>query len=171
MRILIISLPRSGSTELTKKYSKKYNLKIITEPYNSENKKMYNNWENENNIVVKTIINQSPDYVDDYIKYWTEISKQYDEVILLSRKNLKECAESLSYLLYNKKNNFNATQEYNWKLTPNYNDTYNFVIKISKDLILLSELINKKIVYYEDLYDLSSKNRLRKINVSVDKLI
>ena len=169
MKILIISLPRTGSNFLMKQYSEKYNLKMIGEPYNLINK--YENWENEDNIIVKTIINQIPEGISNAIHYYADFHKKFDETILLSRKNKIECAESLAFLNYNEKNGFKYNQEYEWYPTPNFNESLKFIEECSNQLIELSNLLNKDIIFYEDLFELNSKNRLRKGNLKPNKLI
>jgi hypothetical protein len=172
MRVLIISLPRTGSNSLMKQYSKKYNLKIFGEPYNEINKNIWSEMELEqDNIVVKTIIHQTPNSELNHIEFWISESKKYDKVILLSRKNLTKCAESVAFLSYNEKNGFKYNKKYNWYLTPNLNESMIYVEKCDKDLKILSNFLNIDIIYYEDIFDLNSKDRLRNINVKPNKLL
>jgi hypothetical protein len=53
MSILIIALPRTGSTSLMNKLANERNLKPFFEPFDGTNRVIYNN---EDNSVVKTII-------------------------------------------------------------------------------------------------------------------
>ena len=156
MKILIISLARTGSTSFLKDISKKFNLKPITEPFNikSEDFVEYNNcnWQQMDSICVKTHINHKD--LDFYINF----VNFFDKVYLLSRKNLKLCAESLSYANY-----YNMySEEYNWRPTPNLKNTIEFVYECDDKLKTLSNLINKEIIYYEDIFDMESNERLRK---------
>lgn len=165
MKILIISLPRTGSTSFLKKICKEYNLKEIHEPFNEEmgNLEKYKNYDfsNESNIGVKTHINHMD--IDFYVKY----SKIFDKIFLLSRKNLKECAESLSYANYTNK----YITDYIWFKTPNFNRTIEFVNNIDNDLKTLSKLIDVDIIYYEDVFDINSNERLRKPNLKRSNII
>lgn len=163
MKILLISLPRTGSHSLMNKLATENNLKIYSEPFHVRNRKFHKNasWENENNFILKTIINQVPKDGIDNINFYCEFSKNFDKIILLSRKDLVSCTESLSYLLYNRDLGFTHDRKYNWKPTPNYNDTKIYIEKCNSDLNTLSEILSIDIIYYEDLYDLNSKNRLR----------
>ena len=88
-KILIIALPRTGSTSLLDKISNEKNLTPLFEPFDKTGRVLYNG---QSNVVVKTIINQHPNNF--------ELSKEFDEIILLSRKNLKEHIESHSYRIY-----------------------------------------------------------------------
>ena len=86
MKILIIAIPRSGSSTLIRVMSSTLKLKKIDEPFNEVL------WENvkydiipENNVVVKSLIsivvpNQTT------INFYKEYSKLFDKIIILSRK-------------------------------------------------------------------------------------
>jgi hypothetical protein len=156
MKVLLITLPRTGSTSLLKNLSEQYNLKVISEPFNNVNGnlKKYKNfdWINIDNICVKTHINHKS------VRFYLEFIKFFDEVILLSRKDLNACAESLSYANYFK----NFTEKYEWINTPNLNENIKLVKEFNKNLSKLSKLTNIKISYYEDLFNSESKDKLRK---------
>jgi hypothetical protein len=156
MKILLISLPRTGSTSLLNIISKEKKLISICEPFNEKNGnleiyKNYN-WENVNNICVKTHINHKS------IKFYLKYIKFFDEVILLSRRNLTECGQSLAHASYFE----NFVEKYDWINTPNLNENIKFIIKFNEELIKLSNIINVKIIYYEDIFDINSNDRLRK---------
>lgn len=165
MKILLITLPRTGSTSLLKKISEEKNLRPISEPFNTlvENYNQYKNinWGEVDNVCVKTHIN----HMD--LLFYISFIKLFDEVILLSRKDLRLCAESLSYANYFK----NFSEKYVWVNTPNLEENIKLVTKFNEDLKKLSKLINTDILYYEDLFDINSKNKLRKDNITNKKLI
>jgi hypothetical protein len=165
MSILIIALPRTGSSELGRRLSTYNKFKYEFEPFNpsvglpplTDFKK----------IVLKTIIFHLPYYVNEEnrINWLIELTKNFNEVVLLSRKNLVDCAESWSYLMYKEKEKgFKSTHPYVWEKTPNYEDQMNFILKCSDELNYLSKELNIPITYYEDIYDPNHKNRLRKGN-------
>ena len=164
MRILIISLPRTGSSSLLKDICKSKKLKEVFEPFDGTNRYTYN--DAMDNIVVKTIVLiQKPSNVLDYNEWILEFSKKFDEIILLSRKNLIECAESHAYFIFNnRKKGFTSNTPYVWEETPNYNEEYLNIIKWNEELTFISNELNIPITYYEDIYDLNSENRLRKRN-------
>jgi hypothetical protein len=165
MKILLITLPRTGSTSLLKKISEAQNLNSISEPFNDvtgnlEKYKDYN-WENMNNICVKTHINHKD------VAFYLEFIKFFDEVVLLSRKDLNACAESLSYA-----NHFqNFAEKYEWINTPNLNENIKLVKQFNKKLSKLSKLTNIKILYYEDLFNIKSEDKLRKNDIKRKNLI
>ena len=172
MKILIIALPRTGSTSVLNKYSLEYNLKKIEEPFNIRNlEKLNENDLNQDNIVLKTIIDQIPSNETNHINYWFNKCKEFDKVILLSRKDLKACAESLAFLDYNEKNGFKHNEKYEWYLTPNFNKWYEYLISANEDLLILGKLLNIETTYYEDIFDLNSKDRLRIGNLKRYKII
>ena len=161
MKILLITLPRTGSNSLLKIISKEENLVPINEPFISlpNKQKQYENfdWKTTDNFCVKTHINHMN------ISFYLEFIKFFDKVILVSRRDLKACAESLSYAHHFK----NFSEKYVWSVTPNFERTMEFVKKIDKDLHELSKLTNIDISYYEDLFDVNSEDRLRSRNVSI----
>lgn len=163
MKILLISLPRTGSHSLMNKISFDNNLKIYSEPFYSKNRYLYDNmiWENENNFIVKTIINQIPFDGLNNIQFYKNFSNIFDDVILLSRKDLVACTESLSYLLYNKKDGFSHNESYVWNYTPNYNEIKEYINQCDLDLKHLSVELKKDIIYYEDIFNPNSDERLR----------
>lgn len=165
MNILIISLPRTGSTELGKEVSNKRKLKYECEPFNSGNRLFTDT--DLNNIVLKTILFHLPIYVEESnrINWLIQLSKNFNEVILLSRRNLIACAESWAYLQYNEKQkSFKANSPYLWEKTPNYDEEFNFIKKCNSELEFISQKLNIPITYYEDIYNENNSNRLRKGN-------
>jgi hypothetical protein len=176
MKIIIISLPRTGSSQLLFDTSNQYNLKPIFEPfsYSNINTKLYN--VNDTNIVVKTIIGQTPKkikfdindnrFIDEYLKWICDFVKDFDKIILLSRKDLTACVESLSFLIHTnyKNNQFRANQSYYYKRPPDelFYKCETQIILSDKIMNILTNDLNIPITYYEDIYDLNSPNRLRK---------
>lgn len=158
MKVLIISLPRTGSTSLLYKLASEKGLKPLFEPFDGSNRVKYNG---ESDVVVKTIISHHSNNL--------KLSKEFDEVILLSRKNLLECAESHAYQTY-----FSKVKNYNSNYPYYYEDVIESVFKVCYDDIIrwdfelseLSKQTNIPISYYEDIFDVNSDNRLRKGNKS-----
>ena len=162
MKILIIALPRTGSTTLLKTLAEKHNLTPIMEPQTKEGFR-----EDDDNIVVKCLLRRVPQ--DDV--WFNNLIKKFDEVIILSRKNLKELTESLAYYAYNKDIGFACDSEYYWEMTPNYHEIEESVIQTNEKLINLSKRIGIDITYYEDLYKDSKEGRLRLGNLNKKRLI
>lgn len=165
MSILIIALPRTGSSELIRRLSNKHKLKSIFEPFNpSAGLPPLSDFKN---IVLKTIIFHLPYYIkeENRINWLIDLTKYFDEVILLSRKNLTDCAESWSYLMHKEKS-FKSNQPYLWEKTPNYNEEYNNIIKWNDELLFISNELNIPITYYEDVYKSNENGKLRKGNLS-----
>ena len=165
MNILIISLPRTGSTELGKDISNKHKLKYECEPFNGGDRLLRD--KDLQNIVLKTISFHLPNYIEEpnRINWLIELSQNFNEVILLSRRNLVACAESWAYLMYNEgQKSFKADSEYLWEKTPNYDEEFNFIKKCNSELEFISQKLNIPITYYEDIYDENNSKRLRKGN-------
>ena len=159
-----MSLPRTGSSKLLEQYGENYNLKTFGEPFHP----VFNNvkYYNQDNSCVKCIINQTLFNIDP-VEFYTEFSSIFDKVILLSRKNLVECAESFSYLMWNMGKGFDYNQPYVYEKTPNYESVYKTICKWEEWLKQLSVKIKVPISYYEDLYDINSPERLRYSNKQV----
>jgi len=165
MKVLLITLPRTGSTSLLKRISKEQKLNSISEPFNNVNSNLEKykdyDWKNTNDICVKTHINHKD------VTFYLDFIKFFDEVILLSRKDLKALAESLSYANYFQ----NFTEKYDWINTPNLDENIKLVKEFNKELEKLSKLINIKILYYEDLFNTESADKLRKNDIKRKNLI
>jgi hypothetical protein len=165
MNILIISLPRTGSTELGKDISNKHKLRYVCEPFNGGDRLLHN--KDLQNIVLKTILFHLPNYIEEpnRINWLVELSQNFNKVILLSRRNLVACAESWAYLMYNEgQKSFKADSEYLWEKTPNYDYEFNFIKKCNSELEFISQKLNIPITYYEDIYDENDSKKLRKGN-------
>lgn len=174
MRVLIIALPRTGSTSLLKKLSKQYKLKSLFEPFIGASKYDYS--DTLKNIVVKTMMYHLPPKSDNVIDGYIQLSSKFDEVTLLSRRNLNECAESWAYLQEHNRPNimsgFNSIKHYIWD--PPSDDkiqkALDFVVNLHSELEKISEVLNIPITYYEDIYDVNSHEKYRKNN-TITKII
>ena len=158
MKILIIALPRTGSTSLLYKLAKENGLTPLFEPFDNSKRVQYNG---ETNVVLKTIICHHPNNL--------ELTKEFDSVILLSRRNLLECAESHAYQTYfSKVKNYNSNNAYYYEEVPFdiFELCYNDIIKWNTDLNELSSKLNIPITYYEDIYNINHPDKLRKGNKS-----
>lgn len=159
MRILIISLPRTGSTSLMYRYSEEYQLPSLFEPFTPT---QYRIGILPKNVVIKTLIHHCPRGFDNPIDAYVELIKEFDKVILLSRRDLKECSESWAYLQHNRHANFNSLKHYVWKTPPDlekYEANINFW---HSQLVKLSDMLHIPITYYEDIFDKNSDERYRK---------
>ena len=66
--------------------------------------------------------------------------------------------------MYKTKKGFKSGYAYVWEKTPNYDEQLEFIKNCQIELNYLSEQLDISITYYEDLYDLNDKGRLRKGN-------
>ena len=153
MRVLIMALPRTGSTSLLYNISKERDLRPIFEPFDWSGRFLYN--DNMDNVVVKTIIYQHPNNI--------ELSKKFDEVILLNRRNFNDHLESYSYLYHNKPLGYHSAKPYKYISPPAdvIKEAEKLLIKMNEDLKYLSDTLNIPIQYYEDLFNPESEGRLR----------
>ena len=178
MKILIISVPRSGSTSLA------YNLKstleyneIFVEPYlyQKHNESFISKRPFEHgyplklskNSIVKTMSYQVASQYGkpkDFTSFISEWKKEFDKIILLSRKDKHEHFVSWVNLLSKQENDESVYKK--WNITEieaklkNYN---NVEFNKHRDVIEeLSNLLNIPITYYEELY---GEDRIQSLEV------
>ena len=157
MNFLIISSPRCGSTSLQKSISNSYNLKIIYEPYSpwGLHQKDYK----LKNVVVKTMFHQMNNasvllgnlplsFFEMCYNFYCKLIPKFDNVILLSRENKKEHAESLANLYNGSSDNV----KYVYKLDTDINPIINQLILENTYLEKLSDTFNIPLDTYESIY-------------------
>jgi hypothetical protein len=154
VNILVISLPRTGSTVLSKSISSYYNIPLYLEPFNDtiENQVSYDSLINKKNKVVKTMIHHRPNGI--LHDFMDEFCFSFDKVILLSRRKLNDACLSWNYNIINKKLSNQWHEKYHIENESEYTNhqTNSFFERISKKLNEISDRIEIPIVYYEDLY-------------------
>ena len=116
--ILILAQPRSGSTNLLQSLARRYNLKWHNEPEKAykftPNNKLHLKGVKPSISVSKMILGQHDSLTAD--EYGSIIAPEYEEVVILMRRNLKEQTESFSYLLSsNNPTQFNAVEPWDAK--------------------------------------------------------
>jgi len=132
-------------------------------PFDGTGRVIYNK---EKDVVVKTIICHHPNNL--------ELSQEFDEVILLNRRNITECVESHAFqTYYSKTRSYNSNNPYLYEDVPSdiFEMCYNDIIKWNKDINELSINLNIPITYYEDIFDSNGIGRLRRGERDKNKLI
>jgi len=172
-KILIITLGRTGSTNLCKGISKIHSLELLDEPFNKSNEKLFDYYfskiKNSKAIIVKHIISQTPKN-EKYTDFIPKLIKEFDFVITLGRKNTKEHYESLCNLRYKNENNENSFTKYQYETIPeSFKSYYKSILTIEKlqkyHSIIESISDEHKIpkLYYEDLYSNSIDENYKKM--------
>ena len=144
MKILVLSSIRCGGEYFTKTLAQTYGLKHIHEPNKIR--------DFGNDVCVKIHLHDSIS-IEDMIKH----SKIDDYVFLLVRKIKKEQLKS-AYVIYNITNR--RTSNWIWKdeyleidnLDVSMEYLENHISTMHTKLVKISNLLNKEIIYYEDLY-------------------
>ena len=159
MKILIIGIPRSGTTSLMKGIGKILNLKVISEPFALHSKEpKLKNFTLPENVVVKTMATHLPkDYKGTCINFNVEFSKKFDHVILLSRANKKEQMESMYNVIDSDENtsrnlwhsHYTMDKEIPIEQQQIWAETYD---RWNNSLQSISTLLKKPIIWYEKLY-------------------
>jgi len=135
MKVIIICLPRTGSTNLLHSLGRLLNLKTYNEPF--EEKYQGENYEFNQSHIIKTMIN------DLKLK-----PLDFDKIIILARKDLKAQLESFTFALKNDKWHENYNDKDIEIAKQHYYDFNAMKLKLEK----LSKEINIPITWYEDLY-------------------
>lgn len=161
MKIIIISIPRSGSTSLMKKLSSENGLDFIFEPWNTSRPREKYNAERDN-VVLKTIVDQFPPNItqENSLEWYMSFVKDFDQIILLSRRDLDSCAESWAHFNHYYKT-YLSTEKYYYDNPPNLEWAKKDITEKHNKLLEFGEKLNIPITYYEDVFDLNDVNRLR----------
>ena len=179
MKTIMISLPRSGSSSIVRYVEKitNTNEKIIYgEPFNvnllKNNSLSYFDIIKNNNVFVKTIVNQKPIEFEgiSIMEYHQKIKNDFDNVVLLDRLNIKEQSES--YCAARMTGQWHGKYYYNEKMFMDWEPlSMNHIIDSKKIITNLSDFFNSKIYYYEDIYwDIEKmKNFLSVIDVEFNE--
>ena len=144
MNILIISNIRCGGYYFMSQLSERYNLQPIHEP---------REFVISDGICVKLLSNWPIKDVDEIVNY----SKNFDYVFLLDRQNLEEHFKS-TYVIHELTKN--KTSPWYWDKNYETQDDFeykkelfqNYLLDKSKNIKEISNILNKDIIYYEDLY-------------------
>ena len=158
--ILILAQPRSGSTNLLQSLARRYNLKPHNEPEKSykfiPNNKLHLRGVNPPISVSKMILGQWDSLTVD--EYGSIIAPEYEEVVILMRRNLKEQTESFSYLLYkDNPTRFNTIERWGTDTLDNIpKERVNFIrrqlLSSYVDGVRLRDEYGFTQVWYEDIY-------------------
>ncbi len=153
---LIIGIPRSGTSSLMNSIASANNLPFIYEPL-----RFGTNPIDTKNVVIKTQLHQignsihsgnvTTEHLEKCILFYIEFSKQFDNIILINRKDTKSQSESLSvhHTGIDEKHKY----IYNEQVYDNRAKIlYNNIELLNKYLIKLSEVIKIPIDTYEDVY-------------------
>lgn len=154
MKILIISLPRSGSTSLMNGLSESLGIPYKFQPFSEYiwGSNSIKEIDFTSEVIVKTLINELPHTSTDIFTFYNELIKKFDKTILLSRKDLVSCAESYGYHLKHSSHEY-WHKPYNY--TPHDVDKNYYINKLTdlhNNLDLLSKENNIDIDYYEDIF-------------------
>jgi hypothetical protein len=161
MKILILSLPRTGSTNLLESLSKSLNIESFTIPEGFEyplHKKLLDFIINKKSFILRLDIVHY-----NHIKSFhtsCDFFKKFDSVILLSRKNEIEHYESIVNLYYKqivlKTDCFSKydINEIPSDLLKNFKNSHYWTefMHLKKILNEVSVKYNMNILYYEELY-------------------
>lgn len=168
MRILVINVNRSGSTNLCKGLSKYFQVKYYPSPERSyilhQPKELDFYKENPNVLHMRTLNNT--------VESLSRVCDIYDNIIILSRRNLTEAIESWAYISTMRDDpnvKFGShTTRYVWEKTENYDEVEYELHKGNQIIETISTKYNIPITYYEDLYYTNQKQTVESFNLEID---
>lgn len=169
MKILLINTPRAGSTTLVESIYQTMNLKQINSPFRDViiNHPKEIDWyrDNDNFILATRAHHTSSDFL-------IELTKVFDNIILLSRKNSLHAAESYAYVFDKFKENNNKflahRTRYVWEATDGLKSAKEKVSLSEQNLHRVSDECNLPIIYYEDLYYGDTQKILENMNIGIE---
>jgi hypothetical protein len=162
MRILIVGIPRSGTTSVYNSIKSQYSeLPSFYEPW-FWRKNGEIDIDSYKDLLIKTLIYQKPNPIlkrgyqlIDCLDFYRELVPKFDKVILLSRRNLNEAAVSYDYAFKSK----NWQTEYSTDSLPKQWTIHMYEV-ISNRIEVLGNEFNLKVWYYEDLFNANNINTI-----------
>ena len=112
MKVLILGIGRTGTSSLLNGIAEQFDVRVSEPFYHRPIFKEFKEFkwplkvlEDKGNVVIKCLINQTPLHLnvntdEEMQGFYVDWSKEFDKVILLSRKNIKEHWESWLNLMY-----------------------------------------------------------------------
>jgi hypothetical protein len=164
MKIALISLPRTGSTSISRYYkSINKDVVVIDEPFNllvNSPTILYDNLLKNNNLFIKTMYGDNPLEFENMSakEFVLKLINDFDLVVFLTRRNIKEHTESYVQALQTSK--WASNYVYNSKFNELYNEVENKLNKLNLELIETCNELNKSLYLYEDLYDSHKKENI-----------
>lgn len=158
MKIILIALPRTGSTSIVEyfKHTNK-NFKTFSEPFNQNGKEGYYSYKQvikPKNVFVKHLFEQIPKdlYNLNDKEVFEKIREDFDKIVFLDRKNIKEQSESLSKAIttgiwhtkyiYSEKEGHCNRLDYSLSI----------LLERKENMITVQKNYGYKIFYYEDIF-------------------
>ena len=164
MKIALISLPRTGSTSISRYYkSINKDVVVIDEPFNlivNNPTILYDNLIKNNNLFIKTMYGDNPlEFKNMSAKEFVlKLINDFDLVVFLTRKNIKEHTESYVQALQTSK--WASSYVYDSKFNTLYDKVESKLNKLNLELIETCNELNKSLYLYEDLYDSHKKENI-----------
>ena len=164
MKIALISLPRTGSTSISKYYkSINKDMVVIDEPFNlvvNNPTILYNDLIKNKNLFIKTMYGDNPLEFENMSakEFVLKLIDDFDLVLFLTRRNIKEHTESYVQALQTSK--WASSYVYDSKFNTLYDKVESKLNKLNLELIQTCNELNKPLYFYEDLYNSVKKENI-----------
>ena len=160
MRIALLCLPRTGSTNI-RKYFENVNThyKVYNEPFNPPIEphltwpiEIYNNVLSNENVFVKGIFWHIPNELSNLsiYEFYDKLKQDFDKIVILKRKDIVNIAKSVlhaqTYDIWHKQYIINKIDD------TALNHTLNYIKEKNTLLNEVIELHNFSVYYYEDIF-------------------
>lgn len=149
MKVLIVAMGRTGSTNLMRCLSETLNLELIAEPFNDHFWRVLEKREPPykegdpipDNCVFKTMIEHNPQWLN-------KNTSKFDHVIVLARANIRElCISGVNAIKYGYYHEYEPTE------IPRINNFVHESAKYRKLFQVAAFHPKSRLVWYEDLYN------------------
>ena len=161
MKLLIIAIPRSGSTTIYKSIeSQLINYKSVFEPWRITHEQNLD-IDSYNNILVKSLIYQMPGITEkvlaekikryqliDTLDFYKNLIPKFDKVVLLSRRDIDNASVSYDHAFKYK----NWFSKYSTEASSS-TGTIGMYKRITKHIETLAKDFGLKVWYYEELFN------------------
>jgi hypothetical protein len=164
MKIAVISLPRTGSTSISRYYKNtNKDVIVIDEPFNlvvNNPTILYDDLIKNNNLFIKTMYGDNPLEFENMSakEFVLKLIDDFDLVLFLTRRNIKEHTES--YVQASQTSKWASSYVYNSKFDILYNEVEDKLNSLNLEMIQTCNELNKSLYFYEDLYNQFSKERI-----------
>lgn len=164
MKIALISLPRTGSTSISRYYkSINKDVVVIDEPFNlvvNTPTILYDNLIKNHNIFIKTMYGDNPLEFENMSakEFVLKLIDDFDLVLFLTRRNIKEHTESYIQALQTSK--WASSYVYDSKFNTLYDEYESKLNKLNLELIQTCNELNRPLYFYEDLYNPFKKEHI-----------
>jgi hypothetical protein len=160
MKLLIIGLPRSGTTSVMRAISESLNLPHYEEPFyhksNLEKHINFFNFKGDVDLIMKVTTLQTPDDCvgeESIRKYWSFLASKFERVILMDRIDFDDHLISYANLKNCLKHHGHRFKNYDPETVSITEDVISELTDHKKMMNIISDELKLGVLYYEDIFN------------------